>query len=152
MTHATTQEADDVPRLADQVCFPLYACAKEVVRRYREPLGALNLTYTQYLVMMALWEHGEMTEGQLGEKVHLDSGTLAPLLRRLEKAGYINRARLAGNERKLSLSLTQEGERLKERARDVPAQMQGCIPLSEDELLLLHDMLSRALARMGRGA
>lgn len=83
--------------------------------------------------MMALWEHGEMTEGQLGEKVHLDSGTLAPLLKRLEKAGYVSRVRLEGNERRLSLSLTEEGERLKEKARDVPAQMRGCIPLSEDE-------------------
>ena len=93
-------------RLDNQLCFPLYACAKEVVRKYREPLEALNLTYTQYIVMMVLWEYGDMTEGELGQKVHLDSGTLAPLLKRLEKAGYINRIRPESNERKLMLSLT----------------------------------------------
>ena len=121
-------------RLDNQLCFPLYACAKEVVRKYREPLEALNLTYTQYIVMMVLCEYGDMTEGELGQKVHLDSGTLAPLLKRLEKAGYINRIRPESNERKLMLSLTDDGAALKEKARQVPAAMQGCIPLSEDDL------------------
>lgn len=148
MTHTMTQTANDAPRLADQICFPLYACAKEVVRQYRKPLEELNLTYTQYIVMMVLWEHGDMTEGQLGEKVHLDSGTLAPLLKRLEKAGYINRVRPENNENKLFLSLTAEGESLKEKTLDVPSQMQGCIPLSEDELYLLRDLLNRALTEM----
>ena len=77
--------ANDPLRLESQVCFPLYACAKEVVRRYREPLEPLGLTYTQYLVMMTLWEYGDMTEGTLGKILHLDSGTLTPLLKRLEK-------------------------------------------------------------------
>lgn len=143
-----TQTHEACPRLEDQLCFPLYACAKEVVRQYREPLEALNLTYTQYLVMMVLWEHGGMTEGELGRKVHLNSGTLAPLLKRLDKAGYIHRTRPDNNERKLFLSLTAEGEKLREKARQVPGQMQGCIPLSEDELLLLRDLLKRALAGM----
>ena len=75
----------DVLKLENQLCFPLYACAKEVIRRYREPLEKLNLTYTQYIVMMTFWEFGGMTEGELGQKVHLDSGTLAPLLKRLEQ-------------------------------------------------------------------
>ena len=148
MAHTMTQTVNEAPRLADQICFPLYACAKEVVRQYRKPLEKLNLTYTQYIVMMVLWEHGDMTEGQLGEKVHLDSGTLAPLLKRLEKAGYINRVRPENNENKLFLSLTAEGESLKEKALDVPSQMQGCIPLSEDELYLLRDLLNRALTEM----
>lgn len=139
-------------RLDNQLCFPLYACAKEVVRQYREPLDALNLTYTQYIVMMVLWEHGEMTEGQLGQKVHLDSGTLAPLLKRLEKAGYINRFRPESNERKLMLSLTDEGAKLKERAKKVPAAMQGCIPLPAEDLYMLKDLLDRALAGMGKDA
>ena len=143
-----TQTHEACPRLEDQLCFPLYACAKEVVRQYREPLEALNLTYTQYLVMMVLWEHGGMTEGELGRKIHLNSGTLAPLLKRLDKAGYIHRTRPDNNERKLFLSLTEEGEELREKARQVPGQMQGCIPLSEDELLLLRDLLKRALAGM----
>ncbi len=135
-------------RLDDQLCFPLYACAKEVVRQYRKPLEALNLTYTQYIVMMVLWEFGGMTEGELGEKVHLDSGTLAPLLKRLEKAGLIRRERLESNERKLLLTLTAQGEALREKAKDVPAAMQGCIPLSEQELYLLKGLLDRALAGM----
>ena len=89
-----------------------------------------------------------MTEGEVGRKVHLNSGTLAPLLKRLDKAGYIHRTRPDNNERKLFLSLTEEGEKLREKARQVPGQMQGCIPLSEDELLLLRDLLKRALAGM----
>ena len=135
-------------RLDDQLCFPLYACAKEVIRQYRKPLEALNLTYTQYIVMMVLWEFGGMTEGELGEKVRLDSGTLTPLLKRLEKAGLIRRVRPEENERKLFLLLTEQGEALREKAKDVPAVMQGCIPLSEEELYLLKGLLDRALAGM----
>ena len=139
----------DELRLENQICFPLYACAKEVVRQYRKPLKDLNLTYTQYICMMVLWEYGGMSEGQLGEKVHLDSGTLAPLLKKLEKNGYIKRERPEHNERKLFLSLTPEGEALKEKARSVPAEMGGCIPLTEDELFQLRDLLNRALVGMG---
>lgn len=145
-----TQTKDACLCLENQLCFPLYACAKEVVRQYREPLQALNLTYTQYIVMMVLWEFGEMTEGEIGKKIHLDSGTLAPLLKRLQKAGYINRVRPEGYENKLILSLTSEGENLKELALSVPPQMHGCIPLAEDELLLLRDLLNRALAGMDK--
>ena len=90
MADTKTMRIDEVPRLEDQFCFPLYACVKEVVRQYRKPLEALNLTYTQYLVMMVLWEHGGMTEGQLGRKVYLDSGTLAPLLKRMERSGPLS--------------------------------------------------------------
>ena len=143
-----TQTNEESLRLENQLCFPLYACAKEVVRQYREPLEPLNLTYTQYIVMMVLWEFGEMTEGELGKKIHLDSGTLAPLLKRLEKAGYINRVRPENNENKLFLSLTAEGKSLKEKAIDVPSRMHGCIPLSEDDLYLLRDLLNRALTGM----
>ena len=143
-----TQTNDACLRLENQLCFPLYACAKEVVRQYREPLQALNLTYTQYIVMMVLWEFGEMTEGEIGKKVHLDSGTLAPLLKRLQKVGYINRVRPEGNENKLILSLTPEGEQLKKMAIKVPSQMRGCIPLSEKDMILLRELLNRALVGM----
>ena len=143
-----TQTNEPCLRLEDQLCFPLYACAKEVVRQYREPLKPLNLTYTQYIVMMVLWEFGEMTEGEIGKKVHLDSGTLAPLLKRLQKAGYINRVRPESNENKLILSLTPEGEQLKKLAIKVTSQMQGCIPLSEKDMILLRELLNRALACM----
>lgn len=148
MNEATTQTKSECPRLDEQLCFPLYACAKEVVRQYRKPLEELNLTYTQYIVMMVLWEHGTMTEGELGKIVHLDSGTLAPLLKRLDKAGLINRIRPDNNERKLSLTLTEKGEALKAKAVEVPTAMQGCIPLSEEELYSLRDLLNRALAGM----
>ena len=144
----TTNKYDCI-RLRNQLCFPLYACAKEVVRQYRKPLEELGLTYTQYVVMMVLWEHGGMTEGELGRKVYLDSGTLAPLLKRLDNQGYINRIRPDNNERKLYLSLTEAGEALKERALAVPGAMQGCIDLSENELLQLKILLDKALKKMG---
>lgn len=148
MIEQTKQNDCDALKLENQLCFPLYACAKEVVRQYRKPLEELNLTYTQYVVMMVLWEHGAMTEGELGKIVHLDSGTLAPLLKRLEKQGYINRVRPENNERKLFLSLTETGEALKERAICVPASMQGCLDLEPEEMLLLKKLLDKALIRM----
>ena len=148
MEPKTNNNIYDSIRLCNQLCFPLYACSKEVIRQYRKPLEALNLTYTQYVVMMVLWEFGTMTEGELGEKVHLDSGTLAPLLKRLEKTGYISRIRPNHNERKLLLSLTEEGKALKDKAISVPAAMQGCIDLPEDELRQLKYLLDKAMARM----
>ncbi len=135
-------------RLNNQLCFPLYACAKEVIRQYRKPLEKLGLTYTQYIVMMVLWEFGEMTEGEIGKKVHLDSGTLAPLLKRLEKIGFINRIRPESNERKLVISLTDQGTALKDKAVNVPREMDGCIPLSEDEISMLKKLLDKALLQM----
>ena len=138
-------------RLENQLCFPLYACAKEVIRQYRKPLEDLNLTYTQYIVMMALWEFGGMTEGELGKKVRLDSGTLAPLLKRLEKLSLIERIRPENNERKLFLNLTQDGEALKQKALSVPSAMMGCIQMPKEELLLLRELLNKALRSLERG-
>lgn len=134
--------------LENQFCFPLYACAKEVVRQYRKPLEALNLTYTQYLVMMVLWEHGGMTEGELGKILYLESGTLAPLLKRLEKRGLIERFRPESNERKLFLKLTPDGEALKQKALAVPCAMRDCIQMPAEELLLLRELLNKALRSM----
>ena len=145
---ARTAGPYDCIRLENQLCFPLYACSKEIIRRYREPLDKLNLTYTQYVVMMVLWEFGGMTEGELGKKVRLDSGTLAPLLKRLEKLGYLDRVRPDSNERKLCISLTEKGEALKEEAVKVPEAMKGCIDLPAEELLQLKCLLDKALARM----
>ena len=145
------QAANTVPeqlRLENQLCFPLYACAKEVVRRYREPLEPLGLTYTQYIVMMILWEHGGMTEGDLGKIIHLDSGTLAPLLKRLDKQGLITRKRPESNERKLMIELTQAGMDMRKAAETVPFTMKDCIPLTEEELLTLRHLLKKAMNRM----
>ena len=134
-------------RLGSQICFPLYVCAKEVIRQYREPLKKLGLTYTQYIVMMVLWEFGGMTEGELGKKVFLDSGTLTPLLKRMEKQGYITRVRPESNERKLFIELTAAGDALKNRATDVPLKMEGCLKLERDELMQLKRLLDKAIIR-----
>ena len=152
MTNETITDKYCSIRLDDQFYFPLYACAKEVVRQYRKPLEKLGLTYTQYLVMMVLWEHGGMTEGELGKKVHLNSGTLAPLLKRLEKQGYINRTRPENQENKLLLSLTEQGDSLRNKAVDVPREIDGCIPLSDEELILLKNLLDKALIGMDQRA
>ena len=143
-----TAENNDPLLLENQLCFPLYACAKEVVRRYREPLEPLGLTYTQYLVMMTLWEYGGMTEGDLGKILHLESGTLAPLLKRLEKQGLLTRSRLESNERKLFLDLTENGRALRRRAEAIPCEMRGLIPLEKDELHMLKSLLCKAVERM----
>ena len=113
--HSQTTSRFDCIKLSNQLCFPLYACAKEVIRQYRGPLEELGLTYTQYVVMMVLWEFGGMTEG---------------------------------NERKLYISLTAQGEALKEKAILVPPAMQGCIDLSQEELMELKRLLDKALLRM----
>ena len=136
--------------LRNQICFPLYACAKEAIRQYRRPLEALGLTYTQYIVMMVLWEQGDMTESELGHTLRLDSGTLTPLLKRLEKQGLIVRTHPESRERKLFLSLTEKGMALRDRALEVPEQMHGCIDLPTEELMQLKTLLDKALSRMGR--
>ncbi len=143
-----TKDPYEQIRLKNQLCFPLYACAKEVVRRYREPLDKLGLTYTQYVVMMVFWEFGGMTEGELGRRVHLDSGTLAPLLKRLEKQGLVRRIRPASNERKLFIELTETGEALKDEAVKVPEAMEGCLDLPLEDLIQLKTILDKALNRM----
>lgn len=144
----TVKNIPEELRLENQLCFPLYACAKEVIRRYREPLETLGLTYTQYIVMMILWEYGGMTEGELGKIIHLESGTLTPLLKRLEKQGFIVRSRLESNERKLHIGLTDKGLALKREAEAVPCAMRGSIPLEEKELLQLRELLRKVMRRM----
>ena len=135
-------------RLDNKLCFPLYACSKEVIRCYHRPLEALGLTCTQYVVMMALWEYGGMTEGELGKKVCLDSGTLAPLLKRLEKQGMVNRTRPENNEGTLLLTLKEQGSALWEKALSVPQAMQGRLSLEPEEMRQLKRLLNKAMARM----
>ena len=135
-------------KLESQICFSLYACAKEVVRQYRKPLEAMNLTYTQYVVMLAFWEYGGMTEKELGKRVHLDSGTLAPLLKRLEKLGYVDRMRPESNERKLYISLTEKGEALKQEAAGIPQTMSGILDLTPEETAMLRSLLNKVFKSM----
>lgn len=138
----------DCIRLGNQICFPLYACAKEVIRQCRKPLEKLGLTYTQYVVMMVLWEFGGMTEGELGKRVFLDSGTLTPLLKRIEKQGYITRIRPETNERKLFVELTAAGQALRDKATSVPGEMNGCLKLTQEELIQLKELLDKAIIQM----
>ena len=107
-------------RLDNQLCFPLYACAKEIVRRYKPFLDEIDLTYTQYIVMMVLWEEREINVKELGSRLYLDSGTLTPVLKRLEQKGLITRQRDDKDERVLIVSITKEGDELKDKAVEIP--------------------------------
>ena len=133
-------------RLENQLCFPLYACAKEVTRRYKPFLDPLGLTYTQYITMMVLWEKREVRVKDLGEVLYLDSGTLTPLLKRLEQKGLITRSRYQDDERALCVQITDLGETLQEKAKSVPEEMRACLPLSAKEMQVLKKLLDRTLS------
>lgn len=109
--------------LKNQLCFPMYACSRKIVGSYTPYLKPLGLTYTQYIVMMVLWEKESVSVGQLGETLYLDAGTLTPLLKRLEKAGYVTRERSKEDERITVISITREGEKLKEKCKDIPGKL-----------------------------
>ncbi len=109
--------------LKNQLCFPLYACSRKIVGNYTPYLKPLGLTYTQYIVLMVLWEKESVNVGQLGEILRLDAGTLTPLLKRLEKAGYVTRERSKEDERVTVISITPEGDSLKEKCKDIPMKM-----------------------------
>lgn len=131
--------------LRNQLCFPIYACAREIIKAYHEPLSALNLTYTQYLVMMVLWEEKQKSVRELGECLYLDSGTLTPLLKKLEAKEYIARERCPEDERCVIVSLTAAGAALKEKAQSVPACMAAKSPLSQEEGETLYRILYKLL-------
>ena len=135
----------DALKLENQLCFPLYAAAREVVKRYRPYLDAIDLTYTQYITMMVMWEQKEITVKTLGEKLFLDSGTMTPVLKSLEAKGYVTRKRSATDERSVSVFLTDSGEALKEKAVDIPAKVAGCVGLSGEEGLQLYKILYKIL-------
>ena len=134
--------------LDSQLCFPLYACAREVVKRYRPFLDGIGLTYTQYIAMMVLWETPCISSRQLGRRLFLDSGTLTPVLKKLESMGYINRKRDEKDERNLILTLTEAGEALKERAAIIPPQMSACIRMDPQDAIQLYTLLHRLLDTM----
>ena len=132
-------------KLDNQLCFPLYACAKEIVRRYKPFLDEIDLTYTQYIAMMVLWEEKEINVKDLGGRLYLDSGTLTPVLKRLEQKGLISRQRDDKDERVLIASITQEGEALKEKAVEIPYKMAGCVKLDVQEAKELYEILHKLL-------
>lgn len=139
---------DEALRLDSQLCFPLYACAREVVKRYKPELDAIDLTYTQYITMLVLWEEPCLTSKRIGERLHLDSGTLTPVLKKLEEKGLVTRCRSAEDERNLTVSLTDAGAALKDRARDIPARMGACVRLEPREALELYTLLYKLLDGM----
>lgn len=135
----------DALKLENQLCFPLYAAAREVVKRYRPYLDELDITYTQYITMMVMWEQKEITVKALGEKLFLDSGTMTPVLKSLESKGYVTRKRSTTDERSVSVFLTDRGEALKEKAVDIPAKVAGCVGLEPAEAAVLYEMLYKIL-------
>ena len=135
----------DALKLENQLCFPLYAAAREVVKRYRPYLDELDITYTQYITMMVMWEEKEITVKALGEKLFLDSGTMTPVLKSLEAKGYVTRKRSTADERSVSVFLTDSGEALKEKAVDIPAKVAGCVGLDGEEALQLYRLLYKVL-------
>lgn len=139
----------DSLKLENQLCFPLYACSKEIVRRYKTYLDKLDLTYTQYIVMMVMWEEKELNVKELGDKLLLDSGTLTPVLKKLEAKGYVTRERSKIDERTLIVTLTDSGKELREMAVDIPVGMRGCLKLSDEEMIQLRTMLGKILSDMG---
>lgn len=135
-------------KLGNQLCFPLYACAKEIIRQYTPMLETVGLTYTQYITMMVLWEHNGMRSKQIGELLYLDSGTLTPVLRRLEEKGWITRCRAKDDERNLWVCVTEEGYALRDRVKDIPLEVSDQIQLDQEEAVELHRLLYRLLNKM----
>ena len=135
----------DCLKLENQLCFPLYAASRNVIKKYKPFLDELDLTYTQYITMMVLWELKEINVKELGNKLYLDSGTLTPLLKTLESKGYISRERSSSDERNLLICLTSEGEKLKTKASNIPTKVSKCINLSPEEALELYKILYKIL-------
>ena len=138
---------NDYPQLllGNQLCFPLYAAARRIVNAYTPLLRPLGLTYTQYIVCLTLWEEEETTVGTLCKRLYLDCGTLTPLLKKLEDAGYIRRCRSQEDERVVRVSVTEKGWELREKVRDVPMQVGKCVTLPPEDARSLYGLLYRLL-------
>ncbi|MEZ8625023.1 MarR family winged helix-turn-helix transcriptional regulator [Vibrio splendidus] len=141
-------DQDDYLKLDNQVCFALYSASNAMSRAYQPLLKALDLTYLQYIVMMVLWEEKEINVKALGAKTHLDSGTLTPLLKRLEVKGYVLRTRSIEDERVRVITLTSSGVELKEQAQTVPIEMLCLSKMDEDELKSLKAQCEQLLGNL----
>ena len=135
----------EVLKLENQICFPLYVGSKEVVKRYTPFLEEIDLTYTQYITMMVLWEHHEMNVKELGKYLYLDSGTLTPVLKKLEQKGFVSRKRNTQDERVLNVAVTEEGIKLREKAVEIPAKVGECVTLEEADVKKLHEILHKLI-------
>ena len=138
----------DALKLENQICFPLYACAKEIVRRYKPFLDEIDLTYTQYITMMVMWEKESITVKDLGEHLYLDSGTLTPVLKALEKKGFVARNRSKEDERVLIVSITEEGMALRDRAVNIPVQIGSCVDMTQSDAAKLYELLYKILGSL----
>jgi len=132
---------DDGLRLDGQLCFPLYACARKVTGQYTPYLKPLGITYTQYLVMLVLWENDKLNVGDLCRKLYLDSGTVTPLLKKMEEKGLLRRCRCPNDERCVKISLTDKGREMRKEAADIPKKVGACVPLKEEDAKTLYDLL-----------
>ncbi|MNJ92080.1 Organic hydroperoxide resistance transcriptional regulator [compost metagenome] len=136
---------EDLLKLEKQICFPIYALSREVIQRYRPFLEELDLTYPQYLVFLVLWEEDKQTVNQIGEKLLLDSGTLTPLLKRLEQKKLVIRERRKTDERVVEISLTPEGKDLKQKAEDIPGKLLNELNITLDELKTMRTIAHKIL-------
>jgi len=139
------EENYDSLKLKNQLCFPLYAASREILRKYTPFLKELNLTYTQYIVMMVMWEYKSLKVGKISQLLYLDTGTLSPLLKSMEKKGFIQRTREKEDERVVTISITKEGEALKEKALSVPSEMGKCVKLTPEEAKTLYGILYKII-------
>ena len=142
---ANNEEKYESLKLGNQLCFPLYACSKEIIRKYKPYLDKIDLTYTQYITMMVLWEKKTVNVKTLGECLYLDSGTLTPVLKKLESKGYITRMRSTEDERNLVVTITEAGEALKDQAIEVPASIGSCVNLTKEEAQILYNLLYKII-------
>ena len=140
----------DALKIKGQLCFPLYVCAKETIRLYKPFLDELDLTYTQYITMMVLWEKKSLTVKDLGKELYLDSGTLTPLLKKLEAKGLLVRERSKEDERNLIISLTEEGEKMRDAALHIPYEMTKCVELNQEERVTLYHLLYKLLSYLDK--
>lgn len=136
---------DDTLKLSNQLCFPLYASGKEITRKYKPFLDKLDITYTQYIVLMVLWENDHLSVKEIGERLYLDSGTLTPLLNKLISKGYIKKEVQPHDNRELIISLTKEGLKLKSEAYSIPPQIAQKVKLNEEEAKELYRLLYKVL-------
>ena len=132
-------------KLANQLCFPLYAASRNVIGLYTPRLKPLGLTYTQYIVMLGLWEKDALSVGELCDRLMLDNGTLSPLLKKMQQAGYVERKRSEEDDRVVLITLTAQGRALQEKARDIPAEIARCIELPEEKAQTLYALLYELL-------
>jgi len=136
---------DEVLKLSNQICFPLYASGKEIVRRYQPYLEKLDLTYTQYIVLMVLWEKDHLSVKEIGAKLYLDSGTLTPLINKLITKGFVQKEKAPDDERELIISLTSDGIKLKEKAKEIPPLIAKKVKLTQKEARTLYTLLYKLL-------